>query len=100
MMAAETEVEVRCALCKSDGPPLATALDLLAAAAMDSHAEVGSNLIWISCDKCTTWYHSVCLLLADEETRQTVPVEVREEVELNHSGQGAWTNWVGWIDRW
>lgn len=103
-MVAEEDAEDQCPLCPPSGPPLRTrgdSLDLLAAAATETNLDDTPDFIWISCSKCRTWYHSVCLLLADDDgTRWTVPSDVRDEIATKHRDEGPWTNWVGWVDRW
>ncbi len=104
-MAGTSDAEDRCPLCPPSGPPLPSAkdpLDLLAAAAtnVEPADDDGPDFIWISCSRCAIWFHSVCLLMGNEKPRETVPLQVREEIVVNHAEEGAWTNWVGWIDKW
>ena len=103
-MKEDSEVEDRCVLCPPSGPPPASSdrdpLDLLATAATDSDPDDGPGCIWISCSRCGLWYHSVCLLLADVKTRETVPSEIRQEIEGYYQQEGPWTKWVDWIDKW
>ncbi|ORY29669.1 hypothetical protein BCR39DRAFT_531569 [Naematelia encephala] len=55
---------------------------------------------WIACSNCDVWYHSVCILLGGDEWARSVPEEIRKEIEVNDTGEGAWTNWTGWVGRW
>ncbi|WWC63582.1 uncharacterized protein I303_106187 [Kwoniella dejecticola CBS 10117] len=85
----DPEVEV-CPLCPSTGPPQPPSTQVT--------GEV--DLVWIACTKCSTWYHSVCLFLADEKIRSTIPPSIVEEAETNRKDEGAWFNWTQWIDKW
>nr|XP_019011725.1 uncharacterized protein I206_03830 [Kwoniella pini CBS 10737]OCF50506.1 hypothetical protein I206_03830 [Kwoniella pini CBS 10737] len=85
----DPEPEV-CPLCPSTGPPQPSS--------DKSTNEV--DLVWIACTKCATWYHSVCLLLAEDDVKATIPRSIFEEVEENRKDEGAWFNWTQWINKW
>lgn len=101
----EKEDDERCPLCPASGPPTRSTVDPNKSGdpTLNGDSQAGiedSSLFWIACSKCSTWYHSCCLLLADEGVRQSVPQAVREEVEKNAKGDGPFQDWTVWINRW
>ncbi|WRT68668.1 uncharacterized protein IL334_005647 [Kwoniella shivajii] len=87
------EVEL-CPLCPSSGPPQPPR----SKAKLEANLEV--DLVWIACTKCSTWFHSACLYLGDENVQSTIPKDIVKEVEVNRKDEGAWFNWTQWIDKW
>jgi hypothetical protein len=108
MAETEKDDDERCPLCPTTGPPRrSSTLDInnsgdpAANRKDDPPAEIeDSSLFWIACSKCSTWYHSCCLLLSNEGSRESVPQAVREEVEKDAKGEGAFQDWTVWINRW
>lgn len=103
----EKDDDERCPLCPISGPPTRSTIDADKSglqATNDSEntpAEIeDSSLFWIACSKCSTWYHSCCLLLGDEGVRESVPQAVRDEVGKNTKGDGPFQDWTVWINRW
>lgn len=103
----------RCDLCQVSGPP--TFASIRSGKSSDANnadrpLEAGvngqdaiddvSNLVWIACSRCTSWYHSCCLLLARDDIRETIPKAVRVEAETSHSDEAPFFDWTIWIDRW
>jgi F-box/leucine-rich repeat protein 10/11 len=101
----EKDDDERCPLCPSSGPPTRSTVDPSPALTSGDDLAHASDidppdLFWIACSKCSTWYHSCCLLLADEGTRASVPQAVREEVGKDTKGEGPFQDWTVWINRW
>ena len=77
----------KCPICPSAGPPTRPS---------PSTSVFGDELHWIACSKCSTWYHSVCILQSEaRDESSTVPQVVRDEI-----GDDIWANWGAWVDRW
>jgi len=111
MMSAMTDQEKdddeRCPLCPTSGPPTRSTINADKSSATATNGNDGtpaeiedSSLFWIACSKCSTWFHSCCLLLADQRVRESLPQLVREEVEKDVKGQGPFQDWTVWINRW
>ncbi|WWC90438.1 uncharacterized protein L201_005373 [Kwoniella dendrophila CBS 6074] len=78
-----------CPLCPYSGPPQPPS---------DSSIEV--DLLWIACTKCSTWFHSACLLLGDEKVKSTIPQSIIDEIQENRKDESVWFNWTQWINKW
>ena len=102
----EKDDDERCSLCPASGPPTRSTIDSAKPGTADGKDDPlppvtdFPDLFWIACSRCSTWYHSCCLLLADEGIRASVPAAVREEVEKDTKGEGPFLDWTVWINRW
>ncbi|WVQ95175.1 hypothetical protein IAU59_002269 [Kwoniella sp. CBS 9459] len=98
----ETEPET-CPLCPSTGPrrPARTVIDGGDTSATNADDQDSTAMTWIACTKCSSWFHTVCLLLSESKIRETVPFEIREEVEKNRIDEGGpWFDWTIWVSKW
>lgn len=103
----EKDDDERCPLCPTSGPPTRSTIDTNKSGVSSTNGKEGpsaevedSSLFWIACSKCSTWYHSCCLLLAGNGVRESVPQAVRDEVEKDAKGEGPFQDWTVWINRW
>ena len=107
MVEQEKDDDERCPLCPTSGPPTRSTIEADKSGAPATNgkdngvnAAADSSLFWIACSKCSTWFHSCCLLLADGGVRESIPQAVRDEVEKNIKGEGPFQDWTVWINRW
>jgi hypothetical protein len=94
----EKDDDERCSLCPTSGPPTRSTIDADKSGAQATNGK--HNDPHDACSKCSTWFHSCCLLLAGEGVRESVPQAVRDEVEKNIKGEGPFQDWTVWVNRW
>ena len=98
---AEPDDQETCPLCPPSGPPAYSPKqdphppDSSSGAPGD---DTDDDISWISCSKCSTWYHDVCILLSGDDHKSTVPVPVLAYVA--EQPRAEWTDWTGWVGRW
>lgn len=103
---ADTDEQETCPSCPPAGPPvyIPTQNDQKAASSHSTTAPAGDedaddeDISWISCSKCSTWYHGVCVLISGDYHKPTVPGAVLEYIA--DQPRAEWTNWTGWVGRW
>ena len=107
---AEPDDQETCPLCPPSGPPAYSAKPITDAQEASSSStpvpvndndndhDIDDDISWISCSKCSTWFHGVCILLSGDENKSTVPAPVLSYVAEQHRAE--WTNWTGWVGRW
>jgi hypothetical protein len=89
----------RCPSCPASGPPeFMSSTSTLPSPPPDDDGPDG--YVWIACNLCDTWFHTVCILSGDVRVKDSVPLEIVEEIEGNHPDEGVWTDWSKWVERW
>ncbi|OCF40722.1 hypothetical protein I317_05494 [Kwoniella heveanensis CBS 569] len=105
------EVEpITCPLCPFTGPPQPaqprnterSKVTMRSEEEEKEKEDDSTAMIWIACTKCSSWFHSACLLLSEEAgVRSTVPAAIVEEVLVNRIEEGGpWSDWTTWVSKW
>ncbi|WVF67599.1 hypothetical protein IAT40_002357 [Kwoniella sp. CBS 6097] len=99
-----------CPLCPSTGPPQPPRSDdnkgatsvLKTAEEEDENGEADTMaMTWIACTKCSSWFHSACLLLSEDQVKESIPAAIVEEVGTNRVDEGGpWFDWTAWVSKW